>query len=191
MRTIQVKGAYEHNLQSVDVDIPKNRLVAFTGVSGSGKSSLVFDTLYVEAFRRFADASHAPVQLMGHSFWSRTSRPKFQAIRGLPPALGLSQRQGVAGKLSTVGTISGVSDLLRVYFAAFGDVHCRNCDIPLRATPFRELLELLEQTYSNQKITIVAPIVERRKGAFKDEIEKFRQFLLKKEPPRKPHRKKE
>jgi len=176
MRTIQVKGASEHNLQSVDVDIPKNRLVAFTGVSGSGKSSLVFDTLYVEAFRRFADASHAPVQLMGHSFWSRTSRPKFQAIRGLPPALGLSQRQGVAGKLSTVGTISGVSDLLRVYFAAFGDVHCRNCDIPLRATPLRELLELLEQTYSNQKITIVAPIVERRKGAFKDEIEKFRQL---------------
>ncbi|MEN9530477.1 MAG: hypothetical protein RI932_2350 [Pseudomonadota bacterium] len=176
MQTIEVKGAHEHNLQSVDVDIPKNKLVAFTGVSGSGKSSLIFDTLYVEAFRRFADASHAPVQLMGHSFWSRTSRPKFQAIRGLPPALGLSQRQGVAGKLSTVGTISGVSDLLRVYFAAFGDVHCRNCDIPLRATPFRELIEQIENSYAGQKITIVAPIVEKRKGGFKDEIEKFRQL---------------
>jgi excinuclease ABC subunit A len=176
MQTIEVKGAHEHNLQSVDVDIPKNHLVAFTGVSGSGKSSLVFDTLYVESFRRFADASHTPVQLMGHSFWSRTARPKFSAIRGLPPALGLSQRQGVAGKLSTVGTISGVSDLLRVYFAAFGEVHCRNCDIPLRATPFRDLLEQIESEFSGQKVTIVAPIVEKRKGAFKDEIEKFRQL---------------
>lgn len=176
MQTIEVKGAHEHNLQSVDVDIPKNKLVAFTGVSGSGKSSLIFDTLYVEAFRRFADASHAPVQLMGHSFWSRTVRPKFRAIRGLPPALGLSQRQGVAGKLSTVGTISGVSDLLRVYFAAFGDVHCRNCDIPLRATPFRELMSKIEQQYGGEKITVTAPIVERRKGAFGTEIEKFRQL---------------
>jgi excinuclease ABC subunit A len=176
MQTIEVKGAHEHNLQSVDVGIPKNKLVAFTGVSGSGKSSLVFDTLYVEAFRRFADASHAPVQLMGHSFWSRTVRPKFRAIRGLPPALGLSQRQGVAGKLSTVGTISGVSDLLRVYFAAFGDVHCRNCDIPLRATTFRELMVKIGELYSGEKITITAPIVEKRKGAFGSEIEKFRQL---------------
>jgi excinuclease ABC subunit A len=176
MQTIEVKGAHEHNLQSVDVDISKHKLVAFTGVSGSGKSSLVFDTLYVEAFRRFADASHAPVQLMGHSFWSRTVRPKFKAIRGLPPALGLSQRQGVAGKLSTVGTISGVSDLLRVYFAAFGDVHCRHCDVPLRATPFRELMSKIAHGFEGQKITIVAPIVERRKGAFSTEIEKFRQL---------------
>jgi len=176
MQTIEVKGAYEHNLQSVDVDIPKNKLIAFTGVSGSGKSSLVFDTLYVEAFRRFADASHAPVHLMGHSFWSRTVRPKFKSIKGLPAALGLSQRQGVAGKLSTVGTISGVSDLLRVYFAAFGDVHCRNCDIPLRATPFRELMTRIESSFAGEKITVTAPIVEKRKGAFAQDIEKFRQL---------------
>lgn len=176
MQTIEVKGAQEHNLQSVDVDIPKNRLIAFTGVSGSGKSSLVFDTLYVEAFRRFADASHAPVQLMGHSFWSRTVRPRFRAIRGLPPALGLSQRQGVAGKLSTVGTISGVSDLLRVYYAAFGEVHCKNCDIPLRATPLKDLLAEVERSYAGEKIIVTAPIVEKRKGGFSSEIEKFRQL---------------
>ncbi len=176
MQTIEVKGAYEHNLQSVDVDIPKNKLIAFTGVSGSGKSSLIFDTLYVEAFRRFADASHAPVHLMGHSFWSRTVRPKFKSIKGLPAALGLSQRQGVAGKLSTVGTISGVSDLLRVYYAAFGDVHCRNCDIPLRATPFRELMTRIESSFAGEKITVTAPIVEKRKGAFAQDIEKFRQL---------------
>lgn len=176
MSNISVRGAAEHNLRDVSIDIPKNRLVAFTGVSGSGKSSLVFDTLYVEAFRRFADASHAPVQLMGHSMWSRTSRPRFKSIKGLPPALGLSQRQGVAGKLSTVGTICGASDLLRVYFAAFGDVSCKNCDIPLRATAFPQVLDRVQSAWAGKKINVVAPIVEKRKGAFANEIEKFREL---------------
>jgi excinuclease ABC subunit A len=176
MRTISVRGATEHNLRDVSVDIPKKRLVAFTGVSGSGKSSLVFDTLYVEAFRRFADASHAPVHLMGHSMWARTSRPRFRSITGLPPALGLSQRQGVAGKLSTVGTICGASDLLRVYFAAFGDVSCKNCDIPLRATTFQQVMDRVQTVWVGKKINVVAPIVEKRKGAFVNEIEKFREL---------------
>lgn len=176
MAVIAVRGATEHNLREVSVDIPKNRLVAFTGVSGSGKSSLVFDTLYVEAFRRFADASHAPVQLMGHSMWSRTQRPRFHSIKGLPPALGLSQRQGVAGKLSTVGTICGASDLLRVYYAAFGDVSCKNCDIPLRATTFVQVMERINGAWRGRKINVVAPIVEKRKGGFAAEIQKFREL---------------
>lgn len=176
MHVISVIGAREHNLRDVSVDIPKNKLVAFTGVSGSGKSSLVFDTLYIEAFRRFADASQAPVYVMGSSIWARASRPRFQSIKGLPPALGLSQRQGVAGKLSTVGTISGVSDLLRVYFAAFGEVHCRNCDIPLRATSFTDVMTRLYADYAGKKVVVVAPIAEKRKGGFATEIEKFRQL---------------
>lgn len=171
---IAIRGASEHNLRQVSVDIPKRRLVSFTGVSGSGKSSLVFDTIYVEAFRRFADASQAPVYVMGGSYWQKTARPKFLSIRGLPPALGLSQRQGVAGKLSTVGTISGMSDLLRVYFAAFGEVYCRNCDIPLRATSLEQLFHTLTKDFPDQTVTVVAPIVEKRKGGFANEIEKFR-----------------
>ena len=174
MSLIEVKGASEHNLKDVSLDIPKQKLVAFTGVSGSGKSSLVFDTLYVEAFRRFADANHAPIHMMGHSMWARTKRPKFKSIRGLPPALGLSQRQGVAGKLSTVGTISGASDLLRVYFAAFGDVFCKNCDIPLKKTTFQQLFKTVCEDYKGQKVFVVAPIVEKRKGGFATEIQKFR-----------------
>ena len=135
---ISVRGAQEHNLKNIDVDIPKNSLVTFTGVSGSGKSSLVFDTIYSEAFRRFVDSSQTPIYVMGGSSWSKMSRPRFRSITGLPPALGLSQKQGVAGKLSTVGTISGVSDLFRVYFAAFGDIFCHKCDIPLKSISFSE-----------------------------------------------------
>lgn len=176
MSSIAVRGASEHNLRDVSIDIPKNRLIAFTGVSGSGKSSLVFDTIYVEAFRRFADASHAPVYVMGSSLLAQKARPRFRAIRGLPPALGLSQSQGVAGKLSTVGTICGMSDLLRVYYAAFGDVFCRNCDIPLRATTFTQLVDRILAQYAGHKVIVAAPVAEKRKGGFATEIERFRQL---------------
>ncbi len=176
MASISVRGAQEHNLKNIDVDIPKNTLVAFTGVSGSGKSSLVFDTIYSEAFRRFADSSQTPIYVMGSSNWSKMTRPRFRSITGLPPALGLSQKQGVAGKLSTVGTISGVSDLLRVYFAAFGDVYCHKCDIPLKSISFTDLFKKILDEYHLKKIMIIAPISEKRKGAFIDEIEKFKEL---------------
>ncbi len=176
MKFISVRGAAEHNLKDLSVDIPKNKLVAFTGVSGSGKSSLVFDTIYAEAFRRFADASAVPLFMMGNAYWARMSRPRYRAITGLPPALGLSQRQGVAGKLSTVGTISSASDLLRVYFAAFGDVFCRTCDIPLRPLPFAQLVERVFQDYAGRKVAFIASVAEKRKGAFEKEVERFRQL---------------
>lgn len=176
MASISVRGAQEHNLKNIDVDIPKNTLVAFTGVSGSGKSSLVFDTIYSEAFRRFADSSQTPIYVMGGSNWSKMTRPRFRSITGLPPALGLSQKQGVAGRLSTVGTISGISDLLRVYFAAFGDVYCHKCDIPLKSISFVDLFKKILDEYHSKKIMVVAPICEKRKGAFIDEIEKFREL---------------
>jgi excinuclease ABC subunit A len=176
MDEIQVVGAQEHNLKCVEVSIPKRALVAFTGVSGSGKSSLIFDTIYSESYRRFSDASQVPVHLLGRNSAAPNTRPKFQSIRGLPPALGLSQRQGVAGRLSTVGTISGVADLLRVYFAAFGEVSCRNCDIPLRAMTFSDVLEAINSRFLGKKIMVLAPIAEKRKGAFADEIERFRKF---------------
>lgn len=176
MSVISIRGATEHNLRDVSVDIPKNKMIAFTGVSGSGKTSLIFDTVYVEAFRRFAGASSAPIYLMGNTLWANTTRPKYRSITGLPPALGLSQQQGVAGKLSTVGTLCGATDLLRVYYAAFGDVFCRNCNIPLKPTSYNQVIEHIEQHFKGKTISILAPVAEKRKGAFEKEIEKFRQL---------------
>jgi excinuclease ABC subunit A len=174
--TLSVRGAQEHNLKKINIDIPKNQLIAVTGVSGSGKSSLVFHTIYAEAFRRFADASQVPIFMMGRSLWSQISRPRFQSLTGLPPALGLSQKQGIANKISTVGTISGISDLLRVYFSAFGDIFCRTCDIPLRAISFSYLCQNVMTHWRGKKIMIIAPLCEKRKGGFAEEILKFRQL---------------
>ncbi len=176
MSVISVRGASEHNLKDVSVDIPKSQLVAFTGMSGSGKSSLVFDTIYAESFRRFLGAANLPGFVLGNAIEVRHSRPKVKAITGLPPALGLSQRQGVAGKLSTVGTVCGLSDLFRVYFAAFGDVFCRSCSIPLKPTPLSEVLNIVQRDYDGKTVTLVAPIAEKRKGAFASEVERFRQL---------------
>lgn len=174
MDVISIRGAKEHNLKNIDIDIPKNGLVTFTGVSGSGKSSLVFDTLYAESFRRFADASQAPIFMMSNKRWSKIARPQVRSISGLPPALGLSQRQSVISSLSTVGTITGISDLLRVYFAAFGDVFCKRCDIPLISLNFDKIIEKILANFNEQKIKVVATIAEKRKGSFTTEIEKFR-----------------
>lgn len=174
MNVISIRGAKEHNLKNIDIDIPKNELVTFSGVSGSGKSSLVFDTLYAESFRRFADASQAPIFMMSSKRWSKIVRPHVRSITGLPPALGLSQRQSVISQLSTVGTITGISDLLRVYFAAFGDVFCKRCDIPLISLNFDKIIEKIIANFNDQKIKVVATIAEKRKGAFLTEIEKFR-----------------
>jgi len=173
---ISVRGAQEHNLKTLDVDIPKNCFVAFTGVSGSGKSSLVFDTIYAEAFRRFVDASDKPLYVMGDSVWSKLTRPRFRAISGLPPALGLSQRQGVASKTSTVGTLSGVTDLFRVYFAAFGDVSCKTCDIPLHAMDFSTISKKVTEKFDGKKVLFIATLAEKRKGGFVSEIEHFREL---------------
>jgi excinuclease ABC subunit A len=176
MSFISIKGAKEHNLKNLDLDIPKNSLVVFTGVSGSGKSSLVFDTIYAEAFRRFVDASQVPIYIMGNSVWSKVTRPHFRSMTGLPPALGLSQKQGVASKISTVGTISGISDLFRVYYAAFGDVYCTHCDIPLKANDFSSLVTRVLTDFEGKKVYFIAILAEKRKGAFAKEIEKFREL---------------
>jgi excinuclease ABC subunit A len=168
---IRLTGATENNLKNLSLEIPKRQLIAFTGKSGSGKSSLVFDTLYIESLRRFSEASHIP--LFYQSNYKKAVRPHFQSLTGLPPALGLSQKQGVLGNLSTVGTLCGLVDLLRVYFVSFGIPTCSQCEIPLESFSVTQIIEKIFKDYKDQKISLLAPLVHKRKGSHGKLLEKI------------------
>src|SRR2546425_9124392 len=118
--TIVIRGAREHNLRNVDLDLPRNRLIVFTGVSGSGKSSLAFDTLYAEGHRRYVES----MSTYARQFLERMQRPDVDAVVGVPPALAIEQRNGVRNARSTVGTVTEIADYLRLLFARVGEVRC-------------------------------------------------------------------
>ena len=121
--TISVKGAREHNLKSVDVEIPKKRLVVFTGVSGSGKSSLAFDTLYAEGQRRYVES----LSSYARQFLGQMEKPRYDTLRGLSPTISIEQKAASNNPRSTVGTITEVHDYLRVLYASIGEQHCPSC----------------------------------------------------------------
>ena len=120
---VAVRGAREHNLKSVDVDLPKKRLVVFTGVSGSGKSSLAFDTVFAEGQRRYVESLSA----YARQFLGQVDKPKYDSIRGLAPTISIEQKTTSRNPRSTVGTITEISDYLRVLFARVGTQHCHRC----------------------------------------------------------------
>src|SRR5271165_7116734 len=120
---LQVRGAREHNLKNVSVDIPKKKLVVFTGVSGSGKSSLAFDTVYAEGQRRYVESLSA----YARQFLGQLEKPKYESIRGLSPTIAIEQKSASKNPRSTVGTITEVHDYLRVLWARIGIQHCSQC----------------------------------------------------------------
>src|SRR5690606_1635338 len=120
---IRIRGAREHNLKSIDVTIPKKQLVVLTGVSGSGKSSLAFDTLYAEGQRRYVESLSA----YARQFLGRMEKPKYDSIRGLSPAISIEQKTTGNNPRSTVGTITEIADYLRVLYARVGDQYCPRC----------------------------------------------------------------
>src|SRR5512137_490804 len=135
--TISVKGAREHNLKSVDVEIPKKRLVVFTGVSGSGKSSLAFDTLYAEGQRRYVES----LSSYARQFLGQMEKPRYEHIRGLSPTIAIEQKAASSNPRSTVGTITEIHDYLRVLYARIGIQHCPRCDRPVEALPTDVIVE--------------------------------------------------
>src|SRR4051812_22903355 len=172
--SIVIRGARVHNLQSVDLDIPRDRFVVFTGVSGSGKSSLAFDTIFAEGQRRYIEC------LSGYTrqFLDQLERPDVDLIEGLPPTVAIDQRPGQASPRSTVGTITEVYDYLRLLFAKLGTPHCPKCGLLIhRQTPEQMAAHVIAFP-PGRKVLLLAPLVRGRKGQHLDVFQAIRRAGL-------------
>src|SRR6266705_2127426 len=163
-QTIVVRGAREHNLRNVDLDLPRNQLVVFTGVSGSGKSSLAFDTLYAEGQRRYVES----LSSYARQFLGQLQKPDVDFLGGLSPAISIQQKAAGRNPRSTVGTITEIHDYLRVLFARVGQGHCPQCDRPITAQTREQILARILALPEGTPFLILAPVVRGQKGEYKD-----------------------
>src|ERR1700721_2740990 len=171
---IRVRGAKEHKLKSVDIDIPRNQLVVITGLSGSGKSSLAFDTIYAEGQRRYVESLSA----YARQFLDQMERPEVDVIEGLSPSIAIEQKTTTRSPRSTVGTITEIYDYLRVVYASVGVPHCPNCGQAITRQSSEQIVQAIlnaEVCQPEDRIMILAPIVRGRKGAWRKELEKLAQ----------------
>src|SRR5262249_34267743 len=168
---IVVKGAREHNLSVDYLEIPKKQLVVFTGVSGSGKSSLAFDTLYAEGQRRYVES----LSSYARQFLGQMEKPKYEHIRGLSPTIAIGQKTASSNPRSTVGTITEIADYLRVLYARAGEQRCHLCGGRVSARSAAEIVAELMTLPARTKLTLLAPKVDHRKGEFRELFEEARQ----------------
>jgi excinuclease ABC subunit A len=164
---IEIFGAREHNLKSVDVRIPKRKLVVFTGVSGSGKSSLAFDTLYAEGQRRYVESLSA----YARQFLGQMDKPRYDRIRGLTPTISIEQKTTNTNPRSTVGTITEVSDYLRVLYARAGAQHCPKCKRRVSSQSAEQIAQEIRAYPSGTQLTLLAPLLTNRKGEHRQLLE--------------------
>ncbi|MBX3433045.1 MAG: excinuclease ABC subunit UvrA [Pirellulales bacterium] len=167
---IIIKGAREHNLRSVDVRLPRNKLICLTGVSGSGKSSLAFDTLYAEGQRRYVES----LSTFARQFLGQMPKPDVDHISGLSPSISISQKSSGTNPRSTVGTITEIYDFLRVLYARVGLGHCPQCGLPITAQSREAILARIMQLPTKTKFSVLAPVARRQKGEFRDLLEDLR-----------------
>ena len=161
---IVIRGAKEHNLKNIDVTIPRHRLVVLTGVSGSGKSSLAFDTLYAEGQRRYVESLSA----YARQFIDQMEKPKVDYIGGLSPAIAIEQKAVSRNPRSTVATVTEIYDYLRVLYARAGTPHCPQCGREVRAQSAQEIVERVAGLPTGTRFQILAPLATNRKGTFRD-----------------------
>src|SRR5215204_44933 len=162
--TIVIRGAREHNLRNVDLDLPRNQLVVFTGVSGSGKSSLAFDTLYAEGQRRYVES----LSSYARQFMGQMQKPDVDYLGGLSPSISIQQKTAGRNPRSTVGTITEIHDFLRVLFARIGQGHCPQCGRPITAQTREQILARILALPEGTRFLVLAPGVRGQKGEFKD-----------------------
>jgi len=169
--TIIVKGAREHNLQNIDLELPKKKLIVMTGVSGSGKSSLAFDTIYAEGQRRYVESLSA----YARQFIGQMEKPRYDMIRGLSPTISIEQKAASRNPRSTVGTITEVYDYLRVLFARIGEQYCLKCGQRVGRGNAQAMVAQILELPPGTRIVLMAPIVENRKGTHKERLDRLRQ----------------
>ena len=167
---IFVKGAREHNLKNVDVSIPRGKMVVITGVSGSGKSSLAFDTIYAEGQRRYVESLSA----YARQFLGRMDKPDVDYIEGLSPAISIDQKGVSHNPRSTVGTVTEIYDYLRLLFARVGQPHCPKCGRPVERQTVQQIVDAIMSLPEDSRIMLLAPKVRRKKGEHKDIFEAAR-----------------
>lgn len=161
---IVVKGAREHNLKSVTLEIPKKKLVVFTGVSGSGKSSLAFDTLYAEGQRRYVES----LSSYARQFLGQMEKPKYDTLRGLSPTISIEQKAASNNPRSTVGTITEVHDYLRVLYASLGVQHCPSCGRQVGKQTAQQIVDAILAMPEGSRVLVLAPLVQNRKGEYRE-----------------------
>jgi excinuclease ABC subunit A len=167
---IAVRGARQHNLKNLSVDIPRERLVVVTGLSGSGKSSLAFDTIYAEGQRRYVESLSA----YARQFLEQLEKPDVDAIEGLSPAIAIEQKTVSRNPRSTVGTVTEIYDYLRLLFARLGVPHCTRCGQPVRAQTVQQIVDQVLRLPEGSRLLILAPIVRHRKGEYRRELEQIK-----------------
>ena len=163
---IAIRGARVHNLKGVDCDLPRGSLIVFTGPSGSGKSSLAFDTLYAEGQRRYVESLSA----YARQFLEQMEKPEVESVTGLSPAIAIEQRTTASHPRSTVGTVTEVYDYLRVLFSALGRPHCPRCQEPISSQSVEQIAARLMRYPEGTRLAVLAPVVRGRKGAFRQEL---------------------
>ncbi len=169
IKQITVRGARQHNLKNIDVDIPRDKFVVITGLSGSGKSSLAFDTIYAEGQRRYVESLSA----YARQFLDQLEKPDVDSVEGLSPAISIEQKTVSRSPRSTVGTVTEIYDFFRLLFSSIGQPHCHQCGQPITRQSVDQIVSGISDLPDGERVMILAPIVRGRKGEFKKELEKL------------------